>query len=121
MTINLKKKERTSYMSTKSNKPKQKSINQLIDTLLTTDLYHPHLVENTNRELNTRIYQYLRKNKNDANRHTYEKIKFVTDQLAILAHAAITQTVIVRTMSNKQFESIQKELRQLKNKLKHSK
>ena len=108
-------------MSTKSKKTKQKSINQLIDTLLATNLYHPQLVENTNRELNTRIYQHLRKNKNDSNYHTYEKIKVITDQLAILAHAAITQTVIVRTISNKQFESIQKELRQLKNKLKHSK
>ena len=108
-------------MSTKSKKTKQKSINQLINTLLETNLYHPQLVENTNRELNTRIYQHLRKNKNDSNYHTYEKIKVITDQLAILAHAAITQTVIVRTMSNKQFESIQKELRQLKNKLKHSK
>lgn len=108
-------------MSTKSKKTKQKSINQLIDTLLATNLYNPQLVENTNRELNTHIYQHLRKNKNDSNYHTYEKIKAITDQLAILAHAAITQTVIVRTMSNKQFESIQKELRQLKNKLKHSK
>ena len=108
-------------MSTKSKKTKQKSINQLIDTLLATNLYNPQLVENTNRELNTHIYQHLRKNKNDSNYHTYEKIKVITDQLAILAHAAITQTVIVRTMSNKQFESIQKELRQLKNKLKHSK
>ena len=108
-------------MSTKSKKTKQKSINQLIDTLLATNLYHPQLVENTNRELNTRIYQHLRKNKHDSNYHTYEKIKVITDQLAILAHAAITQTVIVRTISNKQFESIQKELRQLKNKLKHSK
>ena len=108
-------------MSTKSKKTKQKSINQLIDTLLETNLYNPQLVENTNRELNTHIYQHLRKNKNDSNYHTYEKIKVITDQLAILAHAAITQTVIVRTMSNKQFESIQKELRQLKNKLKHSK
>lgn len=108
-------------MSTKSKKTKQKSINQLIDTLLATNLYHPQLVENTNRELNTRIYQHLRKNKNDSNYHTYEKIKVITDQLAILAHAAITQTVIVRTISNKQFESIQKELRKLKNKLKHSK
>lgn len=108
-------------MSTKSKKTKQKSINQLIDTLLATNLYHPQLVENTNRELNTRIYQHLRKNKNDSNYHTYEKIKVITDQLAILAHAAITQTVIVRTISNKQFESIQKELRQLKSKLKHSK
>ena len=108
-------------MSIKSKKTKQKSINQLIDTLLATNLYHPQLVENTNRELNTRIYQHLRKNKNDSNYHTYEKIKVITDQLAILAHAAITQTVIVRTISNKQFESIQKELRQLKNKLKHSK
>ena len=108
-------------MSIKSKKTKQKSINQLIDTLLATNLYHPQLVENTNRELTTRIYQHLRKNKNDSNYHTYEKIKVITDQLAILAHAAITQTVIVRTISNKQFESIQKELRQLKNKLKHSK
>ena len=108
-------------MSTKSKKTNQKSINQLINTLLETNLYHPQLVENTNRELNTRIYQHLRKNKNDSNYHTYEKIKVITDQLAILAHAAITQTVIVRTMSNKQFESIQKELHQLKNKLKHSK
>ena len=108
-------------MSIKSKKTKQKSINQLIDTLLATNLYHPQLVENTNRELNTRIYQHLRKNKNDSNYHTYEKIKVITDQLAILAHAVITQTVIVRTISNKQFESIQKELRQLKNKLKHSK
>ena len=108
-------------MSTKSKKTKQKSINQLINTLLETHLYHPQHVENNNRELNTRIYQHLRKNKNDPNYHTYEKIKAITDQLAILAHAAVTQTVIVRTMSNKQFESIQKELRQLKNKLKHSK
>lgn len=96
-------------MSTKSKKTKQKSINQLINTLLETNLYHPQLVENTNRELNTRIY------------HTYEKIKDITDQLAILAHAAVTQTVIVRTMSNKQFKKIQDELLRLKNNLRHTK
>jgi hypothetical protein len=108
-------------MSTKSKKTKQKSINQLINTLLETNLYHPQLVENTNRELNTRIYQHLRKNKNDTNRHTYEKIKVVTDQLAILAHAAMVQSVIVRTMSNKQFKKIQDELLRLKNNLRHTK
>ena len=108
-------------MSTKSKKTKQKSINQLINTLLETNLYHPQLVENTNRELNTRIYQHLRKNKNDSNNHTYEKIKAITDQLAILAHAAVTQTVIVRTMSNKQFKKIQDELLRLKNNLRHTK
>ena len=108
-------------MSTKSKKTKQKSINQLINTLLETNLYHPQLVENTNRELNTRIYQHLRKNKNDSNYHTYKKIKVITDQLAILAHAAVTQTVIVRTMSNKQFEKIQDELLRLKNNLRHTK
>lgn len=42
-------------MSTKSKKTKEKSINQLIDTLLATNLYHPQRFENTNRELNTRI------------------------------------------------------------------
>ena len=108
-------------MSTKSKKTKQKSINQLINTLLETNLYHPQLVENTNRELNTRIYQYLRKNKNDPNYHTYEKIKDITDQLAILAHAAVTQTIIVRTMSNKQFKKIQDELLRLKNNIRHTK
>lgn len=108
-------------MSTKSKKTKQKSINQLINTLLETNLYHPQLVENTNRELNTRIYQHLRKNKNDPNYHTYEKIKDITDQLAILAHAAVTQTIIVRTMSNKQFKKTQDELLRLKNNLRHTK
>ena len=50
-------------MSTKSKKTKQKSINQLINTLLETNLYHPQHVENTNRELNTRIYQHQEKTK----------------------------------------------------------
>lgn len=35
-----------------------------------------------------------------------KKSKVITSKLAILAHAAVTQTVIVRTMSNKQFEKI---------------
>ena len=108
-------------MSTKSKKTKQKSIITLIDTLLNTDLYHPTLVERTNRELNMLIYKHLSKHKNDANAHIYKDIKNVTDKLSILAHATIVQPIAIRSMSNQQFINMQSELRQLKSKLTHSK
>lgn len=107
-------------MSTKSKK-KTSTIISLIDKLLTTDMYHPHIVENTNRQLNNAILTHIKKNKIGSNKHLYLKIKDVTDQLAILSHAAMNQPILVRTMSNRQYETIQHELKQLKHKLQHSK
>lgn len=106
-------------MSTKSKK-QNNTINSLIEKLITTDMYHPHIVEDTNRRLNQAIFNHLQKDKNNKNKHIYLQIKDITDQLAILAHAAINQPILVRTMSNKQYMSIQKELKQLKHKLHHN-
>lgn len=105
-------------MSTKSKK-QNNTINTLIEKLITTDMYHPHIVENTNRQLNQAIFNHLQKDKTNKNKHIYLQIKDVTDQLAILSHAAINQPILVRTMSNKQYATIQKELKQLKHKLNH--
>lgn len=107
-------------MSTKSKQNKTKNeIISLMTTLINSDMYHPNLVESTNRKLNLLIHQKL--TKSSRNKNLYEQIKTSTDKLAILAYAATTQPIIVRTMSHKQFEIIQKELKQLKAKLQHSK
>ena len=45
------------------------------------------------------------------------QIKKITDNLAVLAQAALMQPIMVRTASAKQFEQIQIELQNLKNKL----
>ena len=101
------------------NKNKQKTIIQLINELLKTDMYHPHLVENLNKQLSEQIQRKISNSKTDKKQHVYIKIKDVSNRLSILAHAAIYQSMINRMMSNRQFESIQKELKVLKNKLQH--
>ena len=103
----------------KKHKNKQKTINQLINELLKTDMYHPHLVENLNKQLNEQIQHKISNSKTDKKQHVYIKIQDISNQLSILAHAAIYQSMITRMMSNKQFETIQKELKSLKNKLQH--
>ena len=107
-------------MSTKSKK-KSNTIILLIDKLLTTDMYHPHIVEHTNHQLNKAILTHIKKDKVGSNKHLYLKIKEDTDQLAVLSHAAINQPILVRTMSNRQYELIQQKLKQLKHKLQHQK
>ena len=103
----------------KKNKHKQKTISQLINELLKTDMYHPHLVENLNKQLSEQIQHKIFNSKTDKKQHIYIKIQDVSNRLSILAHAAIYQSLITRMMSNKQFETIQKELKSLKNKLQH--
>lgn len=103
----------------KKHKNKQKTISQLINELLKTDMYHPHLVENLNKQLSEQIQHKISNSKTDKKQHIYIKIQDVSNRLSILAHAAIYQSMITRMMSNKQFETIQKELKSLKNKLQH--
>lgn len=103
----------------KKHKNKQKTISQLINELLKTDMYHPHLVENLNKQLSEQIQHKIFNSKTDKKQHIYIKIQDVSNRLSILAHAAIYQSMITRMMSNKQFETIQKELKSLKNKLQH--
>ena len=103
----------------KKHKNKQKTISQLINELLKTDMYHPHLVENLNKQLSEQIQHKNFNSKTDKKQHIYIKIQDVSNRLSILAHAAIYQSMITRMMSNKQFETIQKELKSLKNKLQH--
>ena len=103
----------------KKHKTKQKTISQLINELLKTDMYHPHLIENLNKQLNEQIQHKISNSKTDKKQHVYIKIQDISNRLSILAHAAIYQSMITRMMSNKQFETIQKELKSLKNKLQH--
>lgn len=103
----------------KKHKNKQKTISQLINDLLKTDMYHPHLVENLNKQLNEQIQRKISNSKTDKKQHVYVKIQDVSNRLSILAHAAIYQSMLTRMMSNKQFEIIQKELKVLKNQLQH--
>lgn len=103
----------------KKTKRKQDMIVQLITKLLKTDMYHPHLVENLNKQLNEQLQRKIYNSKTDKKQHVYIKIKDVSNRLSILAHAAIYQPMITRMMSNKQFEIIQKELKVLKTKLQH--
>ena len=103
----------------KKNKHKQKTISQLINELLNTDMYHPHLVENLNKQLGEQIQRKISNSKTDKKQHVYVKIQDVSNRLSILAHAAIYQSMLTRMMSNKQFEIIQKELKVLKNQLQH--
>ena len=100
-------------------KNKQKTISQLINELLKTDMYHPHLVENLNKQLGEQIQRKISNSKTDKKQHVYVKIQDVSNRLSILVHAAIYQTMLTRMMSNKQFEIIQKELKVLKNQLQH--
>ena len=103
----------------KKNKHKQKTISQLINELLNTDMYHPHLVENLNKQLGEQIQRKISISKTDKKQHVYVKIQDVSNRLSILAHATIYQSMLTRMMSNKQFEIIQKELKVLKNQLQH--
>jgi hypothetical protein len=103
----------------KKTKNKQKTISQLIKELLKTDMYHPHLVENLNKQLSEQIQRKISNSKTDKKQHIYVKIQDVSNRLSILAHAAIYQSMLTRMMSNKQFEIIQKELKVLKNQLQH--
>lgn len=103
----------------KKTKRKQDVITQLINKLLKTDMYHPHLVENLNKQLSEQLQRKISSSKTDKKQHIYIKIQDVSNRLSILAHAAIYQSMITRMMSNKQFEMMQKELKLLKNKLQH--
>ncbi len=105
----------------KKHKIKKLSIEILIDTLLKTDIYHTEHVIKTNFNLNNSIMNYLKNNPTSKNKHIYMEIKKVTDNLAVLAQAALMQPIIVRSSSARQFEQIQYQLKLLKNKLNHTK
>ena len=77
----------------KKTKHKQKTIGQLINELLKTDMYHPHLVENLNKQLSERIQHKISNSKTDKKQHIYIKIQDVSNRLSILAHAAIYQSM----------------------------
>lgn len=101
----------------KHHRSKKHSIESLIDTLLKTDIYHTEHVIKTNFTLNNYIMEYLKNNPTAKNKHIHLQIKKITDNLAVLAQAALMQPIMVRTASAKQFEQIQIELQNLKNKL----
>lgn len=73
----------------KKNKHKQDTIIQLINKLLKTDMYHPHLVENLNKQLSEQIQRKISNSKTDKKQHIYIKIQEVSNRLSILAHAEI--------------------------------
>ena len=102
-------------------KHKKQSVEILINKLLKTDIYHTEHVIKTNFNLNNSIMDYIKNNPTSKNKHIYMEIKKVTDNLAILAQAALMQPIIVRTSSARQFEQIQYQLKSLKTKLKHNK
>lgn len=102
-------------------KNKKQSVKTLIDKLLKTDIYHTEQVIKTNFNLNNSIMDYIKNNPTSKNKHIYMEIKKVTDNLAVLAQAALMQPIIVRTSSARQFEQIQYQLKSLKTKLKHNK
>ena len=102
-------------------KHKKLSIEILIDTLLKTEIYHKEHVIKTNFQLNNSIIEYIKNNPTSKNKHIYMEIKQVTDNLSVLAQAALMQPIIVRSSSAKQFENIQYQLKSLKSKLNHSK
>lgn len=102
-------------------KNKKQSVKTLIDKLLKTDIYHTEQVIKTNFNLNNSIMDYIKNNPTSKNKHIYMEIKKVTDNLAVLAQAALMQPIIVRTSSARQFEQIQYQLKSLKIKLKHNK
>ena len=102
-------------------KNKKQSVETLIDKLLKTDIYHTEQVIKTNFNLNNSIMDYIKNNPTSKNKHIYMEIKKVTDNLAVLAQAALMQPIIVRTSSVRQFEQIQYQLKSLKTKLKHNK
>lgn len=102
-------------------KHKKQSIEILIDKLLKTDIYHTEHVIKTNFNLNNSIMDYIKNNPTSKNKHIYIEIKKVTDNLAVLAQAALMQPIIVRSSSARQFEQMQYQLKSLKTKLKHNK
>lgn len=102
-------------------KHKKQSVEILIDKLLKTDIYHTEHVIKTNFNLNNSIMDYIKNNPTSKNKHIYMEIKKVTDNLAVLAQAALMQPIIVRTSSARQFEQMQYQLKSLKTKLKHNK
>lgn len=102
-------------------KNKKQSVETLIDKLLKTDIYHTEQVIKTNFNLNNSIMDYIKNNPTSKNKHIYMEIKKVTDNLAVLAQAALMQPIIVRTSSARQFEQMQYQLKSLKTKLKHNK
>jgi hypothetical protein len=105
----------------KKHNNKKLSVEILIDVLLKTDIYHTEHVIKTNFNLNNSIMNYLKNNPTSKNKHIYMEIKQVTDNLAVLAQAALMQPIIVRSSSAKQFEKIQYQLKSLKSKLNHNK
>ena len=102
-------------------KHKKQSVEILIDKLLKTDIYHTEHVIKTNFNLNNSIMDYIKNNPTSKNKHIYMEIKKVTDNLAVLAQAALMQPIIIRTSSARQFEQMQYQLKSLKTKLKHNK
>ena len=78
-------------------KHKKQSVEILIDKLLKTDIYHTEQVIKTNFNLNNSIMDYIKNNPTSKNKHIYMEIKKVTDNLAVLAQAALMQPIIVRT------------------------
>lgn len=98
-------------------KHKKLSIEILIDTLLKADIYHTEHVIKTNFQLNNSIMDYIKNNPTSKNKHIYMEIKQVTDNLSVLAQAALMQPIIVRSSSAKQFENIRYQLKSLKSKL----
>lgn len=105
----------------KKHKIKKPSIEILIDKLLKTDIYHTEHVIKTNFNLNNSIMEYIKNNPTSKNKHIYMEIKQVTNNLAVLAQAALMQPIVVQTSSAKQFEQIQYQLKSLKNKLNRTK
>ena len=105
----------------KKHKTKKLSVEILIDTLLKTDIYHTEHVIKTNFNLLNSIKDYLKYNPTSKNNNVYVEFQRVSDNLAVLAQAALMQPIIVRSSSAKQFEQIQYQLKSLKNKLNHTK
>lgn len=106
-------------MSSKSKTSNEKQIHTLIAELITTDMYHPQVIHRKNQQLNQLLVHKLATTSH--NKHLYQSIKDITDQLDVLSHAAISQPIVVRMVTNQRFQQIQLELRRLQHQLKHRK
>lgn len=90
---------------------KDKSVKATIRHMMSLDIHHPKNVSNTNRQINRLLHKEIQNG--SSNEKLCRKLIKLTDEIAVLADAAIQAKMFARINISKSFTNKQKELKEL--------
>ena len=90
---------------------KDKSVKATIRHMMTLDIHHPKHVSSTNRQINRLLHKEIQNGSSD--KKLCQELIELTDEIAVLADAAIQAKMFARISISRSFTNKQEKLKEL--------